>query len=445
MTQNKNRPPRLFKDKKGFFILRKKKKVYFKLNKKTFKEKNKRQIGKILQKTVINNFITSDPRRRKPRRKTKRRKTDDEDPEDKKPQTTAIITNTPLTRQFQPISTNPDFYQTSEQRAKMILDKIIANRDLKSFNDLSSSKGSITPNPNIGQVNPESILKERFNWNKNRDEDEESHVDENVLKERFESLKIKPKVEEVEEAEEKKKESSQGRKDILDYLINTKKSGKKSSLFTNKDLRMHAKLLGIHIDSKGPNTRGRIAGIIADNTAARDVHEYKGLLSIGQGNVIGGNDGLFGTEIVQILKERAGVYIPVVPIDHISKLIVDKKKDQYFIFNTDKSNKPGKHWIAVYISPQKYKSIEYYDSLGNEPPPLFMKEIKIVTDRLNLPYYLKFKINRIRRQKLTTRTCGYFSVKFILDRMRGLKFKETTGFKDEEGKIRQFRSKWGYV
>jgi Ulp1 family protease len=36
------------------------------------------------------------------------------------------------------------------------------------------------------------------------------------------------------------------------------------------------------------------------------------------------------------------------------------------IFNTDPHNKPGVHWVAVFID-NRNKIVDYFDSLGNTP------------------------------------------------------------------------------
>ncbi|EGG14909.1 hypothetical protein DFA_10782 [Cavenderia fasciculata] len=47
-----------------------------------------------------------------------------------------------------------------------------------------------------------------------------------------------------------------------------------------------------------------------------------------------------------------------------------------FIMNLDKSTEPGSHWVACYIDTIGSKSLEYYDSFGEDPSEQFMIDIK---------------------------------------------------------------------
>ncbi|EGG18909.1 hypothetical protein DFA_02648 [Cavenderia fasciculata] len=87
--------------------------------------------------------------------------------------------------------------------------------------------------------------------------------------------------------------------------------------------------------------------------------------------------------------------------------------------NLDPHNKPGSHWIAVYIDADKDKSVEYYDSFGQEPTDDFMKQLKDLIDEINPDYYLKFKLNKVIDQSSNSTTCGYHAIKFLLNRYNG--------------------------
>ena len=122
--------------------------------------------------------------------------------------------------------------------------------------------------------------------------------------------------------------------------------------------------------------------------------------------------------------------------------------------NTDPSNKEGKHWIAVLIDLDDDLSVEYFDSFGREPTRKFMKEIKKLIDKLRPHSYLKFKTNRVQLQDKNTQNCGFFAMKFLLDRLaNGLTFKEATGYKNEiidnsiqgENNIQSLKNKFGYI
>jgi LmbE family N-acetylglucosaminyl deacetylase len=94
----------------------------------------------------------------------------------------------------------------------------------------------------------------------------------------------------------------------------------------------------------------------------------------------------------------------------------------------------GTHWVAVWIDPVQDKSVEYYDSFSRAPPPSLMKDIKHIVDKINPDVFLKFKQNRVVQQSADSDNCGQFSMRFLMDRMRGKSFSESTGF-DEKMKM----------
>src|SRR5690606_35297357 len=100
------------------------------------------------------------------------------------------------------------------------------------------------------------------------------------------------------------------------------------------------------------------------------------------GNGTSRNDGLYDDEIQKLLSQ----YVPqgfkgVYSIDEIDKVPVSNK--MAFILNFDPSYKSGSHWVAVFIDTKTDKSIEYFDSYGDDPPKRFYKDIKKLIDKLD--------------------------------------------------------------
>jgi hypothetical protein len=131
-------------------------------------------------------------------------------------------------------------------------------------------------------------------------------------------------------------------------------------------------------------------------------------------------------------------YLGTYSIDKIHTLVKYVKdqpalKKQFgFIFNTDPSDKPGQHWIAVcYI--KQLQELDYYNSLAEEPTEQFREEIKPVIDALNLPYYLKFKVNMIPRQD-KSENCGWHALDFL--------YKMLVPFKSKDGKSHRSKFKF---
>ena len=108
-------------------------------------------------------------------------------------------------------------------------------------------------------------------------------------------------------------------------------------------------------------------------------------------------------------------------------------------------NPQNSHWVAVFIDAKKDMSVEYYDPLAKGPPKRFLKDIKTIIDKLDVPVYLKLKINKIKHQSDTTSTCGWHSARFLYLRFRGRPFPECTGFTDVkkgEANVKEFKKKF---
>jgi hypothetical protein len=144
--------------------------------------------------------------------------------------------------------------------------------------------------------------------------------------------------------------------------------------------------------------------------------------------------GLYSDEIDKMMAPYPN-FLGTIAADEIKTSILPKIKKEGkggFVINTDSRGQSGKHWFGVYFdaTPNGSKSIEVYDSFGRDPDRDLLKDIKSVADKLDSPEYLKLKINKIVRQKDTTNTCGYMAAKFLVDRFKGIPFKECSGYND---------------
>ena len=86
------------------------------------------------------------------------------------------------------------------------------------------------------------------------------------------------------------------------------------------------------------------------------------------------------------------------------------------IFNTDPHNKPGQHWISMFINIKK-KKIFFFDSTGDKPLPQIMALVERIKDQgLNLKKKINFKFDSnegIEHQYGNTE-CGIYSLYFIV-------------------------------
>jgi len=151
------------------------------------------------------------------------------------------------------------------------------------------------------------------------------------------------------------------------------------------------------------------------------------------------NEWLSSTDIIKVMKQYEKAYkcfdfIGPSPIDfdtrklygecvweelcnfNLEKLIKKGKTKVGIIFNTDPHNKPGQHWISMFINIKK-KTIFFFDSTGDKPT----SEIKNLIERIkeqgyNMHPKINFKVDSnegIEHQYGNTE-CGIYSLFFII-------------------------------
>jgi len=104
----------------------------------------------------------------------------------------------------------------------------------------------------------------------------------------------------------------------------------------------------------------------------------------------------------------------------IKKLLKDKITKVGVIYNLDPHDKPGSHWVAMYLDLNK-KSVYYFDSYGTKPPT----EVETLISRIQeqgkeLGMEIKYEYNQIRHQYENSE-CGVYSIYFITQLLEGKK------------------------
>jgi hypothetical protein len=112
------------------------------------------------------------------------------------------------------------------------------------------------------------------------------------------------------------------------------------------------------------------------------------------------------------------------------------------IFNTDTHDKPGEHWISLFINLNK-GNIFFFDSAGDKIPSQVQKFVDKLEEqgrKLNPPIYFKFDQNFPVEHQYKNTECGIYSLYFIVhmleDKITGEYLKNHV-LKDEY--IEQFR------
>ncbi len=150
------------------------------------------------------------------------------------------------------------------------------------------------------------------------------------------------------------------------------------------------------------------------------------------------NEWLSSLDIINVMKQYEKAYkcfdfIGPSPIDFNKKVfgecvweelcnfnleqqIKDKKTKIGIIFNTDPHNKPGEHWISMFINIKKGK-IFFFDSVGNKAPPEimeFVEKIKIQGKNLNPKINFVYDENHPVEHQYGNTECGIYSLFFIV-------------------------------
>lgn len=98
----------------------------------------------------------------------------------------------------------------------------------------------------------------------------------------------------------------------------------------------------------------------------------------------------------------------VFAIDKIPKLV--KSKPSMYVINTDKSNQPGQHWLAVYFT--STGCAEFFDSYGRSPS-------NYTEIRKFLKLNSKCMIHNTKQlQSSFTGVCGQYCCVFLLTRCK---------------------------
>lgn len=102
-------------------------------------------------------------------------------------------------------------------------------------------------------------------------------------------------------------------------------------------------------------------------------------------------------DLEMILKKHCpDIFFGVFPIDRLPKN-PPPKRPLLLVCNTDKHDKPGKHWVAIYLD--KNDRGEYFDSLGREPLKEFDKFLK--------EFSAHYVYNDLQIQSSVSFVCGY--------------------------------------
>ncbi len=265
--------------------------------------------------------------------------------------------------------------------------------------------------------------------------------------------------------------------DELNRIRTTYNSKKFLNQKERNALSIFANKYGISNRTSPPNTKNPrgISNIINDVLDLIALKSRDNVIDTGQtsknevaddddkiiGDLLGDGKGTYNEPLSNIqidnMMNKYPEYLGCIASDQIiSKILPQiKPKGRYcFVMNLDKSTGVGTHWVSVFIDarPNGSHSIEYYNSFGEEPTKSFLKDIKKVASKLESDTYLKLKINKLCQQNNTSANCGFFAIRFLLNRLNNQHWTDATDWNSRikeasyrgEKEIEKFKKMHGY-
>lgn len=112
-----------------------------------------------------------------------------------------------------------------------------------------------------------------------------------------------------------------------------------------------------------------------------------------------------------------------------------------FIFNLDKHNQPGSHWVALFVSVKK-REIYYFDSYGDEAPPEILTLVKRIQQQSAKigPKY-EYKFNK-KRHQYGNSECGMYSLYFLVHLIREKAFDKFNHEQIKDKYVENLRKKY---
>ena len=126
---------------------------------------------------------------------------------------------------------------------------------------------------------------------------------------------------------------------------------------------------------------------------------------------------------------------------NLSEQIKRNKNKIGIIFNTDRHDGSGEHWISMFVNIKK-KNIIYFDSNGN-PPPKEVKELIETISRQGKQLGINFVVmeNKIEHQRSNTE-CGMYCLYFIVQMLKDINHEHFLKNRIDDSEVFKLRQKY---
>jgi hypothetical protein len=193
--------------------------------------------------------------------------------------------------------------------------------------------------------------------------------------------------------------------------------------------------------------------------------DYQKLFFVPDGPNKGSTEWLSTTHIDDVMKQYTHKYnnfkyLGTVPIDFdklpkygihnldFDNLLKNNKTKIGCVFNLDRHDQSGSHWVGMFSDLSKDKQqIYFFDSYGikaREEIRLLMKRIcEFLKNKYNTPNDIDYRHNKIRHQ-FKGSECGVYSMHFILRLLEGKTFDKVTNNVVKDDIMNKYRDKFFY-
>lgn len=122
---------------------------------------------------------------------------------------------------------------------------------------------------------------------------------------------------------------------------------------------------------------------------------------------------------------------------------VAKKHSQLgFVFNLDRHDEPGSHWVAVYVGLRRSLpnyGVYYFDSVGQSPPQEIVHFLNNICEKMGDRRF-RSVINTERKQYKNTE-CGMFSINFLVQCLQRRSFRSIVKDRVFDDQVQRLRYK----
>ena len=123
--------------------------------------------------------------------------------------------------------------------------------------------------------------------------------------------------------------------------------------------------------------------------------------------------------------------------NYYEKCLIKGIKKIGYVFNLDKHNQPGSHWVAMFVD-FNINECYFFNSTGKKPCKQIIFLMETLNKRFGKNKKFIFKYNNVKHQKKNSE-CGIYSINFILRMLKGEKFNDIVNNVTTDSEVNECR------